>query len=104
MKLLCVCEQGQVRSVALAGILKKRKFDVLACGVNANSKETLDMLIAWADTVIALSKKVQDKLPKDEKVVLLDIGYDNWGNPTDPELIKTLERKVYEVSYRLFKK
>src|SRR3990167_10002751 len=89
MKILCVCEQGQNRSVVLATILKNRNVkdgqavdDVLAAGYRANKSDTLKMLGEWADKVLVLDQAVlegvKDLVPND-KVVLIDVGPDRWG-------------------------
>lgn len=84
MKILCICKGGNVRSVALAQLLKNRGYDALAVGAQDNSQETLKMLEKWADKIV----DVRDYLPEDI-----------WRNPRHPDLVK----KVYKIYKRLKK-
>ena len=87
-KLLCVCQQGNIRSVALARLLKSEGNDTIACGVNANSQETLKMLCEWADKVLVVENSLANGLPKgfEDKIVQMNIGGDIWNNTHHPDL------------------
>ena len=92
MKILCVCEHGNVRSVALAYLLKTiYGYDVLACGVRETSDETKKMLWNWADKVIALQDGLLEQMPRTtedfKKGYVLDVGDDIWHDPYAQELI-----------------
>jgi len=76
MKILCICEGGNVRSVALAQHLKEIGWEAIAIGWKYTSKETLLMLIRWADKII----DVREYLPEDL-----------WHNPRHPELKQKVE-------------
>lgn len=55
MKILTCCFGGNVRSVGCKFVLHmKYGHDVLACGVDHNTPETIEMLCNWADYVIVM--------------------------------------------------
>lgn len=99
MKILCICEHGNVRSVALAYLLKTiYGYDVLNCGLRENSEDTRKMLYEWADKIIALDKDIFIFVDRESehlnKLYLLDVGKDIWFNPRDPELQHKLLKKL----------
>lgn len=92
MKILCVCERGNNRSVCLARILKDYYgHDAIAIGSETNGVDILITLSSWADMIIVLDKRI-DIVGKNfhEKLLLWDIGPDVWGINFHPEL----ERKL----------
>ena len=94
MKILCVCQRGNVRASGLAYILKDRDgHDALACGWETNFGETLEMLCEWADKIIVLESYFKNKIPikNQGKVEIFDVGIDRWGTPTHPELLQILQ-------------
>jgi predicted protein tyrosine phosphatase len=93
MKILTVCQGGHVRSVGLKYLLRyKYGHDVLACGWEANSQETRDMLCEWADKVILLDKDFEKYInPKfKSKLFCYHVGNDIFGNPFHPVLLNIL--------------
>lgn len=71
MKILCICDWGTVRSVALAQHIKEQncerynkpkrlKYEVLAVGEWQLSKGTMDMLKEWADHIIDVREYIPD--------------------------------------------
>jgi predicted protein tyrosine phosphatase len=99
MKVLTVCHGGNVRSVALAYVLKNLvDADALACGWSANTPETLSMLCEWADRIIIVQEHYLEKIPKRyrDKVSVYEVGRDRWLNSLDPELRLIFKRKVQE--------
>ena len=89
MKILCICSHGNVRSVALAYLLKTLYgYDALACGLEEMGEETKNMLVNWADKVIILTSKFDtDKMKIGKKMLyVLDVGEDIWHNPFAQEL------------------
>ena len=95
---------GNIRSVALARLLKKEKFDALACGVIPNKPETLKMLCEWADKVLVVDTPLLEFVPKgyEGKIIDLAIGEDRWHDPLNEDLILTLKRKYYGIKSQLF--
>lgn len=77
MKILCVCDQGNNRSVQFAHLLKYWGHDTISVGIKTTSKETLDMLFKWADKIIVTEDDQFDSFPPDmdivEKTVLFDV-------------------------------
>ena len=90
MKILCVCEGGNVRSVGMAFALKHiYGQDALACGWRFNSLETFKMLCDWADRIVVMQEVFVAKVPSDvlrSKVRVVDVGPDCFGNPLHPDL------------------
>ncbi len=92
MKILCICDWGNVRSVAMAQYVKELngkyqdfsenqkniKHEAIAIGDQIITNETKEMLIKWSDKVI----DVRIYLPTDI-----------WHNPRDPDL----KQKVKEI-------
>ena len=101
-KVVCCCSWGQVRSVATRKILfeKYGMDNVLACGIDRNGTETLDMLFAWADViVVAGEQRLADKVPSQwfHKLIHFDIGEDRWGNAFSESLANRLMPMVKQV-------
>jgi len=107
MKILCICNHGNVRSACLAREIKDLngpcissdreyikewiKNESIAIGVHSCNEETIKYFIDWADKVIDLSCEDvnnQDLIKKcaGDKYLRHDIGGDRWGNPFHPEL------------------
>lgn len=91
-KILCICNHGNIRSVALKYLLwrQREKYpnEAIAIGILSTSINTLHKLLKWADLVIDLSDdgieiKIQD-------YIRWDIGKDIWHNPFHPELHEKL--------------
>src|SRR5579864_8658244 len=98
MKILCVCERGNNRSVCLARILKDYYgHDAIAMGSETNGYEVRQFLINWAEIIILLDERIEvsgmavSNIIK--KIKRWDVGPDIWGNHFHPEL----ERKL--ISY-----
>jgi len=67
-KILCVCEGGNSRSVALAWLFKKSfGMEAISVGLRESSKETLTMLGKWADHIILTDRNLKDRIPKEWK-------------------------------------
>ena len=90
MKILCLCERGNSRSVALAWLLKDGMgFDALAIGMRAASEETKNMLYQWADKIILVDKDFEDEIPDEHKNKLRvwDVGKDRFFGGFSRELL-----------------
>lgn len=103
MKVLCVCNHGNVRSVGLAYLIKtvyKGEHDVLTAGVEENSPETLKMLWEWADGVVYLTPEAKQyflTVDAGTKSVFIDVGDDTWHNPFDQRLQHRLLKHLKEL-------
>jgi len=93
-KILCVCEHGNVRSVALAYLLKTLfKQEAIAVGIRDISDETMTMLEKWSEYVVFVDKDVayMSKVNLDrENVIVFNVGRDIWFNPKSEELVHKL--------------
>ena len=80
MKILCLCHQGNVRSVAMAYMLKSYyKQDAIAAGIDSNSRGTIEMLFNWMDFCIVMETSIVQKLNSFdavEKCLVCDVGPD----------------------------
>jgi galactitol-specific phosphotransferase system IIB component len=97
MKVLTVCHGGNVRSVALAYVLKTLAgADALAASVKHNSPQTLNMLCDWADRIIVVQAHYADKIPQSHrnKVRVYDVGRDRWFNSLHPQLLSMFQHHV----------
>ena len=94
-KYLCICDYGQVRSVAMAwyihglnredGRINNLQFEAIAIGSVTSSKRTMKYFKKWADVVIDIRKWIPS---------------DTYGTPTHPELqekVKEIWEKLREV-------
>lgn len=97
MKILCVCNEGNVRSVAMAYVLKYQGHDAIAIGIYRISPESLKVFCDWADKVY-LAEPYDNELIPDDKRVLTELGPDVWGYEKIQDLIRLLK------TYSLFKK
>lgn len=99
MKILVLCNHGNVRSVALAYLIKTiYKHEAIAVGISETSKETQEMLFNWADKIITLYTNPKFKvLPPFSKMHKLDVGEDVWHNPFAQELQHKLLKHIKEL-------
>lgn len=97
MKVLCVCQGGNVRSVAMATELKQRyRLDALAVGFEKNSASTVQMLMDWADVVIVMKVEYVSVVPEKHasKIFIADVGDDTYGTPSNKDLRKMVQDKA----------
>lgn len=99
MTVLCLCNHGNTRSVALAYLIKTiYKHDVLTGGVEENSDETLKMLFNWSDKIIALTPEAKNKVVElGWDAESLYVGDDVWHNPFAQELQHKLLKNLKEL-------
>jgi hypothetical protein len=98
-KFLCICDYGQVRSVAMAwcihglnrtdGRIKKLKYEAIAIGSVTSSKKTMKMLKQWADVIIDVRKYIPS---------------DIYGTPTNEELQKKCKGIFEIIELELYEK
>ena len=90
MKFLCICDGGNVRSYALAMMLKMEYGqEAIAVGRLYTSEETMAMLCDWADWVVIMQAHMEESIPVEFKPKLLcfDVGEDRYGFYVHPELL-----------------
>lgn len=91
LKILTVCEHGNVRSVAMAYLIKvvyHHRHEVIPIGIKDISDNTRQMLFDWADKIIFMDQTlVPIPLHENDKLYLVDVGKDVWNNPQAQELL-----------------
>ena len=102
MKVLCVCNHGNVRSQALARAIKDVKYptlenEAIAIGAQFTTPETYKVFSEWADKIVWLSDAIP--APKEPKVIDYSerVGRDRWFNPFHPELMELMKPIAKEV-------
>ena len=99
MNILCVCQRGNSRSVALAYIFKDvYGQDALAMGISAASDDTKSMLYEWADIIILVDQKYEDEIPAEykKKLQIWDVGSDKYFLGFHPELLELYRKYIDE--------
>lgn len=114
MRVLCVCSNGNVRSVTLARILKGRGHQVLALGskefVNGSREDHVIVihLCRWADVIFVQKDAEIDLLdiikPLLEEIgpkidTRFDVGPDDWKTPMHPDLLSIMRNMVNSDPY-----
>lgn len=97
MKILCICERGNSRSVALAYIFKDvLNQDALAMGIRATTEDTKIMLYDWSDIIILVDKTFESEIPEkyQEKLHVWDVGPDRYFMGFHQDLIKQYENYI----------
>ena len=96
-KILCVCDGGNSRSVALAWVFKKLfDMDALSCGVRNNSRETLDILAKWADYIVICDKGLVSFFPESPKVKVFDVGPDVYFKHFEDRLVQKFVQYIFK--------
>lgn len=86
-KILCVCNEGNNRSVTVAHQLKYLGHDCIPVGLSTNSQSTLELLCEWADHIIVTDSEQQVPPQHQSKVRLWDIGPDVFPRPFNKTLL-----------------
>ncbi|MBS3927484.1 MAG: hypothetical protein KGZ65_02565 [Sphingomonadales bacterium] len=90
MKVLCVCERGNSRSVCMTWLLKDHYgVEALACGITAITADTWRLLYSWADKVILMHAPLRRHIPGGDpelKMVVCDVGADVYWEPPHADL------------------
>ena len=96
IKIVTMCRQGLVRSVALADVLKLHfePCDVIPIGHFGNTKETRDMLMDWADKIVVMEAHYMQYIDETymHKALVCDVGPDRYGSSKHPQLIDQVWR------------
>ncbi len=97
LKILCLCSQGNNRSVAMGYLCKSYGWDSIAAGVDANSLSTVGMLAHWADFIWIAKEEMRDKIDPSvhHKIVGPCVGEDIWGYTPHPELLDKVTREIF---------
>lgn len=99
MKVLCVCEGGNVRSRALAYVLHDLMgHEAIPVGVRWMTAETMILLGMWADRIVVMQPHLAERLtviPRlHEKLRVLDVGPDTYGLNISDALMNQVMAKV----------
>lgn len=94
MKILVVCDEGNNRSVTVAGVLKYKEHDVLTAGLKRNSSETLAMLFEWADMIIRTHTDQEIPYQYEVKMKTLVFGPDTFARPYNKNLLHMAKRQL----------
>jgi len=111
--ILCICDHGQVRSVAMALILNEKGHNAIACSLKTFSEDFHSNLQQWSNFVLdmtensfvknnesnfrlcsAFNKKV---IISKKPIISCWIGRDEWGNPNNEKLIAICKKKAEEL-------
>ena len=87
---LCVCDGGNVRSAALAFVLKwELKQEAIAAGRLHLSPDTMAMLCDWASLIVLMQPHMIESIPEQfhAKVRVIDVGEDRFGVYVHPDLL-----------------
>lgn len=99
-KILIVCDEGNNRSVTIAGQLKYWGHDCLCVGLNRNSMDTIRMLDDWADlTIFTAMDQYNSRLEEfsgydEDHYQLWDIGEDKYPRPYNKELLDRIRPHI----------
>lgn len=110
MKILCICNHGDVRSPCLARELKILGYEAMAIGIENSwkkyggfwrgfSDDSIDNFCNWADIIVDLSDVAEAKgrlKSYNDKLLKISIGVDRWHNPFHPDLRRRLKRLIKE--------
>lgn len=100
-RLLVLCQRGNVRSVTVATVLKDycMQDDVVVAGTETVHKDTLQLLVNWAEYVLLAGVALPEEIAANkDQVVALAIGADVWGVAMHPEIV----RRTLDELARLF--
>jgi hypothetical protein len=87
VRILCLCDEGNNRSVVVAHQLKYLGHDCLSAGLSRNGADTLAMLYEWADHIITTDASQLVPAEHQAKVRLWNIGPDRYPRPFNKELL-----------------
>lgn len=90
MKILCVCQRGNSRSVGMAFALKEiYNTEAIACGIDAVSSDTWKLLYDWADLVVVMHDELLPYIPAEtqDKIKLCNVGEDIYWRGVDLNLL-----------------
>ena len=96
-RFLCVCQDGNVRSVGLAYRLHNLEgHEAVPVGWNRLTRASLDIFCAWADYIVVMQAEYVEKIHESfhPKVRICDVGPDRYGRHNKGELQAQLEPVV----------
>lgn len=104
IKILCVCNKGNVRSVATKYCLNLRGYNnVIAVGCTLVSTDTMKLLCDWADIILLAKYKHILLVPVKERRKVnknFKIGEDTYGTPLDYALFEVINHQLELIEIR----
>lgn len=102
MNILCICDYGEVRSVAMAMLLTAKGHTAYAIGDNLNRREKYK-LIKKADKVVLMNEGTDflfktNAISNKNKFLNGWIGRDDFVSATHPGLLRLCEQKIKELN------
>ena len=99
MKILCLCQKGNSRSVALAWYFKmehKPHHEAIAAGMVTTARSTRNMLYKWSDLIILVAPQYRHWIPEqyDDKVLVWNVGTDRFFRGFSEELLDMYRKFV----------
>ena len=93
MRILTVCNHGNIRSVAMAYLIKtiyRHEHEVIPVGIKDVSSETFIQLSKWADKIIFMDRNIVpnkiEYINKAPSIFIADVGKDIWHDANNEEL------------------
>jgi hypothetical protein len=100
LKILCVCDEGNKRSVVTRFLLNHSEHEALSVGANTNSFETMSLLCGWADVILLAEPATNIPMHHLNKVdTRFSIGPDVYPSSIDKKLYKLVKHKLIELGY-----
>ena len=64
------------------------RHDAVALGAGRNSPETIRMMCGWAEKIVVMQPKFKESVPEEfhDKLLVCDVGPDQYGSPLHPTL------------------
>ena len=97
MKIVILCQKGNMRSVSLAWYLKKYlKHEAIATGFTVTRRSTRKMLFGWSDMIICVAGRYSHWVPEKYryKLKVWDVGTDRWFKGYPKDLIDIFKRYI----------
>jgi len=96
-RVLCVCQYGHSRSVALARLLHSQNIQAVSIGWQTAGRKFIEMLVLESTKVVTLQDGYLGKILNQIDClapphVCLDVGPDRWVNPYNAELADLLSK------------
>lgn len=89
MNILCICDGGTNRSVAMARILNEEfGHEAMSASGRWLGVATRRMLCEWADKIVVMQERMYLYVPKEYmgRLVVCDVGEDRYHTPWHEEL------------------
>jgi hypothetical protein len=105
-KFLAVCHGGNNRSAALTRILHDEMGqEAVPIGWSRHTEQSLNHFCEWADYVIAMTAEIATHIPMKfkDKIRVVDVGEDTYGNPYHAVLTASLRSIVREWQQQEFR-